>query len=578
MDPKPNRHRKPAFVCLMAIATLLVLEGGARIIEYVHTASVGDDLKPYAEIVNPVPVFEKSGVAGEEVHIRTRHHKWVMAELQFPAKKMSNAFRVFCLGGSAALGWPNKHDFSYPEFLSRKLEKLLPGRRIEVLNVAAKTYGSHRVKFVFDEVINYAPDLILVYCGNNEFFEQFVYVARTVPRPWRYLALARIPYSAMKTDSQNRPVVDIENYGDADRVVNMLSFAFGNASRLRENPRQLEVVLDVYRNNIESMIRECGRRNISILLLDVPVNLKDWVPNVSVHEDGVDLAAWRQAFREGIHAYERAAFTDAVTHLEHAVHIDDAHAETRYFLGRSRHSAGDAMRAKGDYVEALEEDAYPFRALPRQQAILADLAAIYDVPLVEITKALELVAEDEIIGLDVLMDYVHPTPESNEIVAHIVAEAIIEHGILPESLREHLDEVRIEVPEDATGELEIWRALYSQNLVMRQYEKLDALAERIEQIAAEIISTKPEQAQVIDRFLAKLRTTQDVAKKYRKLLQAEKFGTREQEFTHAEATKIFNDYVELIRRHEGGDVTPEEFEEFLPEAPYRNDGSNRAGG
>lgn len=570
-----DRYRKSAFVCLVVIVTLLLLEGGARTIEVVHANFVGDDLKPYAEIVNPVPVFERSRGTGESVYFRTRHHKWIMSDLQFPAEKMGNSFRVFCLGGSAARGWPNKREFTYPEYLSRKLEMLLPGRRIEVLNVAAKTYGSHRVKFVFDEIINYTPDLIVIYCGNNEFFEQFVYVAQIVPRPWRYLALTRIPYSAMTTEKQDRPTLDIENYDDADRVVNMLSFAFGKASRLREDPRQLEMVLDVYRTNIESMIRECIRRNIAILLLDVPVNLKGWVPNVSVHMDGVDLAAWRKAFRAGMYAFEEAAFEDAVTQLEHAVLIDDAHAETRYFLGKSRHRAGDTLRARGDYVEALKEDAYPFRALPAQQKILADLAVKYEVPLVEITKTLEGTAEDEIIGLDVLMDYVHPTPESNEVVAQTVVEAMTEHGILPESLRQRLGSVRISVPEDATEELAIWRALYSQNLIMRQYDKLDGLAERIEQMAAGMISRKPEQAHVIDPLLAKLRATQEIAKKYRRLLRAEKLGTLEHEYSDAEAAAVFHDYVALIRRHEGGELTPEEFDAFLPASRIQEDVSSR---
>ena len=571
IHPRPTGGRKWAYIGLTVFAMLLLVETGARLTEFIHVSAASDVCAPYAEIVNPVPVFEESWGAEGRVYLRTPHHKWIMPELLFPAKKKSNAFRVFCLGGSAAVGWPNAPAYSYPEYLSRKLETLMPGRRIEVLNVAARTYGSHRVKFVCNEVLEYEPDLILIYGGNNEFLEQFVYIAPTVPRPWRYLAIARIPYRTMTANNMKKPLVDIENYGDADRVINMVSFAFGKASRLREDPRQFEMVLDNYRYNMESMIRECAARGIPIMLLDVPVNLKDWVPNVSDHGNGTDLAAWREAFRQGILASERGEFADAVAHLERAARIDDAHAETRYYLGRAYHNSGDIARATDAYVEALREDAYPLRALPRQQAILANLAASHNVPLVKITEALEAEAQDGIIGLDVLMDYVHPTPESNEIIAHAVVRAMVESGILPEAARVHLDAVQIPVPKDATKHLGSWLALYNMNLVMRQYDKLDDLAARVERIAEGLLRMHPDQRQYLYRVIAKLRKSQDVAKKYRRLLRAEKFGTLEQEFTHAEATRTFQEYGDFIRRHEARDLTPEEFDEYVPEMQYRDD-------
>ena len=46
-------------------------------------------------------------------------------------------------------------------------------------------------------------------------------------------------------------------------------------------------MIDRYAGNVEYMVRESLAREIPVMLLSVPVNLKDWVPNASVHGAGL---------------------------------------------------------------------------------------------------------------------------------------------------------------------------------------------------------------------------------------------------------------------------------------------------
>ena len=78
---------------------------------------------------------------------------------------------------------------------------------------------------------------------------------------------------------------------------------------------------------------------------------------------------------------------------------------------------GKKGEAKAEYLLALQRDAFPFRELPEFQSVLRDIAAKQRVPLLDIVAPLEADAKDGIIGLDVLVDYVHLSERSQEIVA-----------------------------------------------------------------------------------------------------------------------------------------------------------------
>jgi len=143
--------------------------------------------------------------------------------------------------------------------------------------VAGNTYASSRVKVVFDEVLRYEPDLIVIYSGNNEFLEDFVYTGvPRLPAPWRHSALARA-LARLGKRHDPKHIVDVTNYGAADQVANRLSFAFGRSSRRRTDPDQLQTVADHYRFNLEPMVAAADRAGVAVALLDVPVNLKDWI-------------------------------------------------------------------------------------------------------------------------------------------------------------------------------------------------------------------------------------------------------------------------------------------------------------
>ena len=86
---------------------------------------------------------------------------------RFLRDKPEGLFRIVALGGSSV----NQLE---PQF--RQLERELNAEfdqfdQIEIINCGGLAYGSHRLVLVMREMLEYQPDLLLLYAGHNEFEE-----------------------------------------------------------------------------------------------------------------------------------------------------------------------------------------------------------------------------------------------------------------------------------------------------------------------------------------------------------------------------------------------------------------------
>ncbi len=568
----PSRARKRLFALLVALLAVAGVEVGARIVELAQQRLAPRDQgeTAFAVLANPVPAFERVTENGRDEYRRTKAH-WLPRRERFAAEKPEGGLRIFALGGSAAQGWPHSVASSYAGILEQKLRALHPDRPIEVVNAAGNTYASFRVKVVLDEILDYEPDLVLIWSGNNEFVEDVVYGMVLPPWPWSHSALARIVYVASGRSRAAKPVIDIANYVEADHVASRIGYAFGEVSQLREDPAQLERVRQHYRANLDSMARAARDRGVPVVLIDVPVNLKDWWPNVSVHRRDLDAderAAFTAELRRGVLAFEGGNAEAAVDAFTAANRIDDGYAEAHFRRGRALQALRRLPEAREAYVRALEEDAHPFRDLPDFAAIRREIATAYDLPLVDAPGVMARLAEDRIPGLDVLVDYVHPTVESNEAIAHEVLTALVDEGLVPEPGLVSLDRVRIQAPADIEDHPRVLLKLFPQFLIMRQHEHIDALAARILRATRSSQGDSPEDVRRKRAMRKLIRDTRRILAEYRALLRAEKLGTLERDFTPERARRVYATYVELIRQLEARELSSEDFDSLVPEFSY----------
>ncbi len=105
-------------------------------------------------------------------------------EARFAAHKPAGTFRIFALGESTTQGEPYSTATAYPAWLELEL-RAATGRPVEVINCGGLSYASYRIRAILHEVLDrYQPDLIILYCGQNEFLERRTYDGwRDVPLP-----------------------------------------------------------------------------------------------------------------------------------------------------------------------------------------------------------------------------------------------------------------------------------------------------------------------------------------------------------------------------------------------------------
>ncbi len=83
------------------------------------------------------------------------------------ADKPDGVYRIFVLGGSAAMGFPDE-SFSFGRVLEVMLRERWPDVKFEMVNAAVTAINSHVVRVIAEDCARHQPDLFLVYLGNNE--------------------------------------------------------------------------------------------------------------------------------------------------------------------------------------------------------------------------------------------------------------------------------------------------------------------------------------------------------------------------------------------------------------------------
>ena len=86
----------------------------------------------------------------------------------FDSKNKAAARRIICAGDSNTIGLNVKEEETWPSVLARSLDRQAPGG-VEVINAGFNGYtSSHYLNLIRSELIDYAPDILIVYGGVND--------------------------------------------------------------------------------------------------------------------------------------------------------------------------------------------------------------------------------------------------------------------------------------------------------------------------------------------------------------------------------------------------------------------------
>lgn len=166
---------KKGLLVLAGLSIIVLIELALRLLSFSAQHASGHD--PFVGFSSVNPLFVQVVADDGAVMMKTSPGKLVwFNEQAFPLEKRAGTFRIFTLGGSTTYGRP----YADPTSFSGWTRALLnaggsAGRRYEVINAGGISYASYRVRIIAEELLNYSPDLFIIYTGHNEFLEARTY-------------------------------------------------------------------------------------------------------------------------------------------------------------------------------------------------------------------------------------------------------------------------------------------------------------------------------------------------------------------------------------------------------------------
>ena len=209
-------------------------------------------------------------------------------------KKPPGTLRVFVLGESAVFGTPEPA-FGFVAQLRAQLRSANPGKPIEVYNLGITAINSHVVYRMARELRSFAPDLVVVYLGNNEVIGPFgpgSTASKTIPSTARVrtsVALRSLRLGQLLA-RLSATVSPARNEAPEWRGVRTFSQAM-----VRGDDPRLETVYANFETNLRDLVQQASGSGAKVILSTVVANLKANAPFASAHRASLsdaDLAAW----------------------------------------------------------------------------------------------------------------------------------------------------------------------------------------------------------------------------------------------------------------------------------------------
>ncbi len=363
------------FTFLPLFILLSILEITARVVEIWHPPMVMDIGLGFTEdskLFIPDPQDNRYLITHPDKTIAFRKQR-------FLRNKPEDTLRIFFLGGSSV----NYVDYELPWLCKRLKTQLAPKyKKVEIINCGGLSHGTHRLVLIAREIINYDPDLVMIYSGHNEFEEiEQLHLAR-IQTGW----LQRILYSsAMMRFARDRIAEYQISQLEAEHNRRLLAQSFPDAGKAWGHvftPEEIAERMNKYKQNLTEIISLCQERNVKVVIATVPSN------------------------------YVRPSLIgkSAEEYQEVLKLIQDGKYEEAYSLGK----------------KILSNTSPRHQASEIENSIIREIAEKYNVPLADVLSNVELAEPHHIPGETLFSDHCHLNADGNKIMIQTFEKKLVE--------------------------------------------------------------------------------------------------------------------------------------------------------
>lgn len=346
-----------------------------------------------------------------------------------PARKEAGEYRIFIFGESAAYGFPVADRYSVAAWMRKALNRLLPSKKIRVINCGWPGKSSHQIRLGVETILQYQPDLLVMYVGNNEAgIDSRLFTDNALYRLDLAFFYRSFIYRLLKLRIEKARKYLLTRAGrppaKAYRESEIAGILYKNPAVTREDYAR---ILASYRRNMEGVIRSAKSRSVEILFITLPSNVRTFPPGYSLHHQELTAAAlseWEGFYKEGDRAEKEGRADAAVTAFEKAAEIDPTHSELQFKMAKLYDVKGDYEKARLAYLAAKDNDGFPGRGTQEINDTIRQIAADQGLLFVDIEKIFEERSPQRIVSSDLMYDDVHPTVHGQQIISDEILKGI----------------------------------------------------------------------------------------------------------------------------------------------------------
>jgi hypothetical protein len=398
--------------------------------------AINETLDPFIAINHPVSLFELNAEQTQYQTVAAR--KRYFQDASFSKNKTDDTFRIFCLGGSTVQGRPFAVETSFTSWLKLQLEVADSNRKWEIVNCGGVSYASYRLLPILIEIMNYEPDLVVIYTGHNEFLEDRTYAHLRDPSGWQSIsqhAVRNIRTIHLVREAWHRITgdeVSTEQVSLATEVETILDERSGLKSYHRDRTWQANVI-EHFKFNIHKMIEICDSNRIPLYLCNPASNIRDCTPFKSAPTSGLDPATIQSIKQTKANILNQLK-SRSVQPIRESAHrltqLDPHNAATLFQAGLLLLDNGAGVAARDVLLRAKDEDICPLRIL----TVMNDfLASVPSGPALQVIDVQEHFAEQspvQIPGDNLFLDHVHPTIRGHQLIAGYLFERMVAQAII----------------------------------------------------------------------------------------------------------------------------------------------------
>jgi len=359
---------------------------------------------------------------------------------EFSAPKSREGFRIFSLGGSSTFGFPWGADVAFPRLLGDALGASWPDRQVESINSGAMSYGTHRLRILVRELLEYEPDVLIVYSGHNEFVEERFYRdvlgRRTGLDPAKRMLYRWRLYSVLiRARERARSAATAPTPGERS-TGELIGLDVVREETVGVGETEVARVLARLEENLRALIDAGAEAGVPIVLCTVPSNVEGWAPNGSSFGSGVspeDRRVVERQLRAARTSLEGNQVEAAVRELESARDLAPGHAEVHYRLGQAYQALERWKDARNSFERARDTDSQPARAIGPINETIRRVAASSGAILVDVERRLGEHTTHGLLGFNLFEDYVHPKPRGHQLIALEIWRIFQERGLVGET-------------------------------------------------------------------------------------------------------------------------------------------------